>query len=352
MESLTIRELIEQIEGGQLRIPAFQRGFVWDPERVAHLMDSVYKSYPFGALLFWRTKEALQAEKKLGPFELPPHKEDYPIDYVLDGQQRVTSLYATFQTSQKLDSEESWKDIYFDLNSLEDVQDTQFFALTSEEAEGENFFPLNVVFDTVEYRKATKDFDDKLAAKVDTLQSRFKEVRVPVQIFRTDDKGTVAVIFERINRQGVPLDTLQLLSAWTWSEDFQLQAQFAELIDEIEDKGFDVNDFDENLLLKCASAILVSDPKPEAIVELAGETIRSRFDEVLNGILGALDFLSANFNIRQLSNLPYQTMLVPLSVFFAITGERQIIVTDEQRKNWFVGFGEQVLVEGIVVRLP
>jgi uncharacterized protein with ParB-like and HNH nuclease domain len=97
MESLSIRELIDLVTRGQVRIPAFQRGFVWDSDRVAYLMDSIYKGYPFGSLLFWRTKEKLKFDRDLGPFTLPEPNEDYPVDYVLDGQQRVTSIFGVFQ---------------------------------------------------------------------------------------------------------------------------------------------------------------------------------------------------------------------------------------------------------------
>lgn len=82
MADLSIREILEQVNRGQIRIPAFQRGFVWDPERVAYLMDSIFKKYPFGSVLFWRTNEKLRFDRKLGPFELPEPKADYPIDYV------------------------------------------------------------------------------------------------------------------------------------------------------------------------------------------------------------------------------------------------------------------------------
>ena len=94
MDPLTIRELIDDTLQGQIRIPSFQRGFVWEPDRVAYLMDSIYKGFPFGSLLFWRTDEQLRIERDLGPFKLPPPKADYPIDYVLDGQQRVTAIFA------------------------------------------------------------------------------------------------------------------------------------------------------------------------------------------------------------------------------------------------------------------
>jgi uncharacterized protein with ParB-like and HNH nuclease domain len=52
--------VLESVLRGQTRIPAFQRGFVWEPDRVAYLMDSIYKGFPFGSLLFWRTKSDTQ----------------------------------------------------------------------------------------------------------------------------------------------------------------------------------------------------------------------------------------------------------------------------------------------------
>ena len=58
METITIREIIDRVLRGQIRIPAFQRGFVWEPDRVAYLMDSIYKKYPFGSLLFGEQKKS------------------------------------------------------------------------------------------------------------------------------------------------------------------------------------------------------------------------------------------------------------------------------------------------------
>src|SRR5207248_1483089 len=127
---------------------------------------------------------------------------------------------------------ESWKDIYFDLSIPDDAQESQFYALVKGEVDEKKHFPLRTLFDTIAYRKATKDLSDETVKRIDRMQASFKESQIPVQFFRTDQKGTVAVIFERINRQGVPLDTMQLLSAWTWSEDFQLQSQFRDLVDE------------------------------------------------------------------------------------------------------------------------
>jgi len=337
MEAMTIREVLDAVYRGQVRIPAFQRGFVWEPDRVAFLIDSIYKGYPFGALLFWRTSERLQTENKLGPFDLPEPQADFPIDYVLDGQQRVTSIFGVFQTELSGESS-TWKDVYFDYQQVADVQETQFFALSPAEVDVSRHFPLRSIFDTAEYRRLTRPMTDELALRIDAMQSVFKEARIPVQSFKTEEKEKVAIIFERINRQGVPLDTLQLLSAWTWSEEFQLKVEFEDLIAELGDYGFTELSNDISLLLRCAAAILTGSSRPESLVQLNGAIVRKRFDEVVNGIRGALDFLSNTLNLPSIDNLPYANCLIPLSVFFSSKGNSEVSVSDPQRAQlvrWF-----------------
>ncbi|MGH9515508.1 MAG: GmrSD restriction endonuclease domain-containing protein [Terriglobales bacterium] len=338
METITIREIIDQVLRGQIRIPAFQRGFVWEPDRVAYLMDSIYKKYPFGSLLFWRTKEKLKVERDLGPFTLPEPQADYPIDYVLDGQQRVTAIFGVFQTDLAMVNPIPWENIYFDLGADTNAQDPQFVALSEDEVNFKRHFPLNTIFDTSSYRKATKDFDDDTAKRIDDMQAVFKETQIPRQLSSTDDKATVAIIFERVNRQGVPLDTLQLLSAWTWSEDFQLHEQFTELSEQLGPFGFAEVGEDTNLLLRCCAAVLVKDAAPEALMGLNGQTVRDNFKRILNGVKGAVDYLRSNFNVFSLANLPFPTVLVPLSVFFAADGNEEAKYTDEHRQainRWF-----------------
>lgn len=338
MDGITIRETIDQVHRGQIRIPAFQRGFVWEPDRVAYLMDSIYKGYPFGSLLFWRTRQRLLVERDLGPFKLPDPQADYPVDYVLDGQQRVTSIFAVFQTDLPMVNKVFWQDIYFDLEAQANAQDTQFLALASEDVVVGRHFPLNALFDTVAYRKATKDLADPVAKKVDEMQAVFKETRIPLQMSTTEDKATVAIIFERVNRQGVPLDTLQLLSAWTWSEEFQLHEQFAELAEQLEPFGFEEVGGDTNLLLRCCAAVLAGDASPEALMGLNGSTVRAGFTRVVNGVKYAVDYLRQHFHVHSLTNLPFPTVLVPLAVFFAVDGNAEASYTDEQRRRinrWF-----------------
>lgn len=339
MADFTIREILDLVPRGQVRVPAFQRGFVWDPDMVGFLMDSIYKGYPFGALLLWRTREKLRHERQLGPFVLPDAQEDYPVDYVLDGQQRLTSIFGVFQSDAEVDLDCEWADIYFDLEADENAQESQFLALDPEDVDLDRHFPLKSAFVPVEYRRATARFTDESdIERLDEMQARFKEARIPYQLLTTEDRAKVAIVFERINRTGVPLDTLQLLTAWTWSEEFDLQQQFETLREELEPFGFAGVGDDTNLLLRCCAAVLSSDASPAALVNLRGAEVRERFDEILNGVRGAIDFLRGNLEVRSIVNLPFSTILVPLSVFFAQPGNGFVPVTDDQRARlvrWF-----------------
>lgn len=335
MAGLSIRKVIEQVTSGGIRIPAFQRGFVWDAERVAYLMDSIYKGYPFGAVILWRTKEKLNSERDLGPFKLPEGQADYPVDYVLDGQQRITSIFGVFQTDLEPVGDDSWTNIYFDMDAAADLQESQFLALAPEEVDSSRHFPINTFFDVTAYRQATQDLTSEQASLIDVVQSTFKEAVVPTQEIITDDRAKVAIVFERVNRLGVELDVFQLLTAWTWSEDFDLQRRFADLAEELRPHGFSELGEETNLLLRCCAAIVAGDASPAAFINLRGTDVRDRFDDIESGIRGAIDFLQKNLRVETLANLPYPAALVPLSVFFA---RKSMALKNDQREvlvKWF-----------------
>ncbi len=339
MSDFSIRDILNQVSKGNLRIPAFQRGFVWDTDSVAFLMDSIYKGYPFGTIQLWRTREKLATEKQFGPFKLFERDEEYPIDYVLDGQQRVTSIFGVFQTEiDEINGIENPFKIYYDLEADENSQDSQFLPLKDEDVVEGRHFPLNCLFDTVKYRRATSKLEEQITERVDNLQAVFKEVKIPYQTLETDDKSKVAIVFERINRKGVPLDTLQLLTAWTWSEEFDLQDKFEDLQEELRPYGFEDLGANADLLLRISSAVLTHNATSKSLIELNGGIVRERFQEVINGIKGAIDFLKRNLKIEKLGNLPYEHFLIPLSVFFSNQGNQHFNYNNEQRKrliSWF-----------------
>jgi hypothetical protein len=340
VETFTIRKLLQRITEGEIRVPAFQREFVWLPDRVQFLMDSIYKGYPIGTVLLWRTKEKLLYDRDLGPYSLPEPKKEYPIDYVLDGQQRITSIFATFQTELKpnASTDVKWVDIYFDLNAKADAQDSQFVALEPTDVE-KHHFPLKVLFDVVAYGKFVREFyDQSKVPDIDKLQSLFKEAQIPVETVETEVRSKIAIIFERVNRGGVPLDTYQLLSAWTWSGDFDLRAKFEELSSELDDAGFgDLRD-DPDLMLKCCAAVIRNDSSAHVIVELKGAEVRDAFPRFRNGLLGAIDFLKRDCGVASLKILPYKSMIVPLARCFATEKTAGFHPNAQQRKalvRWF-----------------
>lgn len=336
-EPITIRKLIDRISSGDIRIPAFQRNYVWEPDQVSFLLDSIYKEFPIGTVILWKTDNRLNSEKKLGFFELPNPQKDYPVNYVLDGQQRLTSLFSVFQTELEPVSDE-WVDIYFDMLAEENIQESLFLALDDSEVDTNRHFPIKTLFDSVAYRKATGDLPDALIIKVDELQDKFKSYLVPNETFETDDRNKVAIVFERINRAGTELNIFELLSAWSWSDQFDLVDKFEILQENIIDHGFEDFCKDRDLQLKICAGVISGKTTPKSIMDLKGDEIRDRFDEIERGILGALDFLKREVNVKHYKMIPFPAMLVPLSTFFATNKVEGISYSSKQKKiilKWF-----------------
>ncbi|PAU39099.1 hypothetical protein CKF94_06835 [Vibrio coralliilyticus] len=336
-EPITIKKLIERISSGDIRIPAFQRNYVWEPDQVAFLLDSIYKEFPIGTIILWKTDKRLSVEKKLGFFELPEPQKDYPVNYVLDGQQRITSLFSVFQTDLTPTSDE-WVDVYFDLHAEDNVQESIFLALDGSEVNKERHFPVKTFFDSVKYRKATDDLPDELKVKLDNVQDKFRTYMIPNEVFESDDRNSVAIVFERINRAGTELNIFELLSAWSWSDQFDLVEKFDALQEKIIEHGFDELCNDRDLQLRICAGIITGEATPNKILSLQGEEIRNRFTEIENGIIGALDFLSRELNVKHYKMLPFPGLLVPLSAFFATVRKDGQPYSSKQKEvivRWF-----------------
>ena len=338
MDTLSIRKIIDKIGNGEIRIPSFQRGFVWEPNDVAFFMDSLYKKYPVGAVLLWRTREKLRSEKNLGRFNLPEPTKDYPIDYVLDGQQRLTSIFSVFQTELVPEDDPNWIDIYYLIGSDNSPQQSIFVPLTASEVDISKHFPLNVLFDSVSCRRATESLNNEIKIEIDKLQETFKEISIPVQLMETDDKGHVAIVFERINRAGVPLDSFQLFTAWSWSTEFDLRDKLDELSADLSDYGFEGLAEDQDLLMKCFTGYILRSTSPRAIMDLNGEKIRDSFEQIKSGLKSTVDFFKGELHLHSLTYIPYPAMIVSLVRFFATPKANGVLYTDLQRRQlirWF-----------------
>lgn len=338
MESLSIRRIIDKISCGEIRIPSFQRGFVWEPDDVAFFMDSLYKKYPVGAVLIWRTHDQLQNERRLGRFNLPNPSKDYPVDYVLDGQQRITSLFSVFQTELTPSDDASWMDIYYLIGCSENPQQSKFLPLAPSDADLVKHFPISTLFDSVKYRKATETFTDEIIEEIDKLQEIFKECSIPVQLMETEDRGHVAIVFERINRAGIPLNSFQLLTAWSWSTEFDLPDKLDELSAELSNYGFEGLAEDQDLLMKCFTGYILKSTSPQSIMNLDGTKIRDHFEEIKNGLKSTVDFFKNELFLHSLDFVPYKSMVVSLVVFFGSKNRNGTLYSVKQRDQlirWF-----------------
>ncbi len=95
-DSKKYSDLMREIENGTIKVPKFQRDFVWSIEKTAKLLDSILKGYPIGTFILWQTRERLNDIKNIGNLQLPDTPEGDKVQYVLDGQQRITSLFAAY----------------------------------------------------------------------------------------------------------------------------------------------------------------------------------------------------------------------------------------------------------------
>ena len=116
-------QIVNEIKTGQVKIPQFQRKFVWDVKASAKLLDSIIKGYPIGNFIYWRTDEELRAIRNLGNLNLPQQTKGEFVNYVLDGQQRLTSFFAAvegLQIEREVGKVENYADIFLNLEAKND----------------------------------------------------------------------------------------------------------------------------------------------------------------------------------------------------------------------------------------
>src|SRR5438552_10962129 len=119
--SVTFSNLFAEIENGTIKIPQFQRDFVWSKAKSAKLLDSIVKGFPIGTFILWKTNERLRSIRNLGGVSLPETPRGDAVKYVLDGQQRLTSLFATLNglTIKREENEEDFSQLWVDLTVSE-----------------------------------------------------------------------------------------------------------------------------------------------------------------------------------------------------------------------------------------
>ena len=93
-EVVFLGKLVERVAAGRIRVPRFQRAFVWRQPDLSVLLDSVLRGFPIGSILVWDTEKNIESTSRIGPVGISP-RTGGSVGYLLDGQQRVSTLAGT-----------------------------------------------------------------------------------------------------------------------------------------------------------------------------------------------------------------------------------------------------------------
>jgi uncharacterized protein with ParB-like and HNH nuclease domain len=215
-----LSEFILQLANGKFLIPTFQRLFVWSAEDITRLWDSIYQRYPIGSILCWKTKTRLHVHRHLGGFLIPGNGN--PVNemqsYILDGQQRATSLLVSFHggTGQVREQYSFDYTLYFNLVTAAFFFEKDYFR-HRRETESEFLIRLKDVSglpeDYCSRLAASRDFSPVVEKNLEQLRYIFTDYSIPLINLEGFDNAGVCAIYERINQTGMRLKNMDILIA-------------------------------------------------------------------------------------------------------------------------------------------
>jgi hypothetical protein len=222
-----LSKLIEDIDLGEIALPDIQRPFVWKTAKVRDLFDSMYKGFPIGYLLFWRYDQGEARQIGIG------EKQNVPRLLVVDGQQRLTSLYAVMKDRPVLDEDYQERelnisfrpaDASFEVATAASRRDPEYITDISEVWTGDlsRRRYVNRFLDRLDnHRDLSREEEDHIADAIDRLE-KLKDYRfVALELNENVDEEQVAEVFVRVNSQGEALnqaDFILTLMSVHWDE--------------------------------------------------------------------------------------------------------------------------------------
>ena len=235
-----IEQLLTFVRAGQVRVPRFQRGLKWTATDVERLFDSIYRGFPIGTLLFW-ARPAAAGPVDMGPIHIEAPQVDDAL-WVVDGQQRVTSLAAAL-----LPESDAGSDPRFDLAF--DLATERFVPLRGNE-DRETRLPLRSAYDLQRVLSWLRErqLPEGMQDRAFRLADRLRNYEVPAYIVKADDEDALRQIFDRTNTFGKRMTRAEVFHALHTSTNEQT-SDLRALADEVNALGF--GEFDDNTLLFC-----------------------------------------------------------------------------------------------------
>ena len=212
---LFIEQIIDLMKEGALLCPKFQRNFVWEPERQKELLNSIRSGIPIGSIMIWETKVPVKCYTEIGSVMLPTANKQPSKKYILDGLQRLTTLFTCFNIGE---GKTPVNKFYYDLKRK------KFFYNLDNTYKSEFMMPMNILLDSVALLKFQRnlmlkaDFDnvEEIIDEIDEISAAFRQYKVPVIPITTDDIKLVTNTFQKINSKGVSVNPKQMIHALTW----------------------------------------------------------------------------------------------------------------------------------------
>lgn len=312
-KNLPYKTLLADIEKGLIKIPQFQRDYVWTKERAAGLIDSILKKYPIGTFITWKTKESLRVVKNLGGIELPAVPEGDFAEYVLDGQQRMTSLFCALKgvTIDRGNKVDNFAEIYVDLEASEHEQ---IVKTEVDELEAGTYITLTELINAG--LKVLGGFDEKYHPKLDEYKQTLQSYNFSLIEVKEAPLDVATEIFTRINVGGKPLTLFEIMVAKTFDaqKEFDLSEKFSELVSRLGEVGYDT--ISDAIVLQLIALVEGKECKRQNILRLEKNRFIEEWPKVASAIESAVDYLRGYYRIPVSKLLPYNSLLVPFAYFF------------------------------------
>ncbi|MDQ6531062.1 DUF262 domain-containing protein [Flavobacterium sp. LHD-85] len=321
-EKSRLINLLEDIKAGRIRIPIFQRDYVWKKNQRLELFDSLNSGFPIGSLLFWKPQDLVfNYSPKIGPFEIKSSSSNY--SYVLDGFQRVSTLFGAL--INPFTYGDGVNENYNDFVIHYDLKEEEFVQLRGKEEVFQ--IPLYKLIDTFEFLSFSEnlrlsildvDISSKYINSAKRLANQLLDYEIPfVEIIGGDIEDAVD-IFHRINSKGSDISPIWMLNALTYVEDeFRFHNEIKELKEKLERYNF--QDLPADIILHC---IETSTGKIYFDVNLQLLSKRKDFPllvkETFTNIEKAVEFLYFKVNVFDNKILPYNLQLIFITEFFRL----------------------------------
>jgi hypothetical protein len=327
---------IDDFQKGIIRVPAFQREFVWSMKDNIALFDSLKNGYPIGSILFWRPGIESDGQifnsdaEKIGSYYIPKNSPEY--FYILDGYQRISTLFGClvnpFETSLERDDEQWFKkynllynlrDDKFELNKKANFESLQIFQVPLYKfVDGKEFYN----FQKELFKANLSDVEvQNYISRYETLSARLVDYQIPSIDIVGGTSVQAVEIFSRVNSTGVRISDDWKISALSYNpqRNFRLGTEIDVLL-----KRLDLYNFGKikrNLILQCIvnsfGKVFFDQSNSKTLEELA---TRNDFIDVtrrtLKSIHKAVDFLYKELCVLNSKLLPYNNQLIFLTNFF------------------------------------